>query len=86
FKMPSLTGSFPSRIGFRGTEDLGGGLQALFVLESGFAPDTGAMGQGGRLFGRQSYVGLKSGWGQIMLGRQLNMTYISQLKTDVMGP
>ncbi|WP_416104532.1 porin, partial [Enterococcus faecium] len=31
-------------------------------------------------------VGLKSGWGQIMLGRQLNMTYISQLKTDVMGP
>nr|WP_198983725.1 porin [Herbaspirillum sp. ASV7] len=86
FKMPSLTGSFPSRLGFRGTEDLGGGLQAMFVLESGFAPDTGAMGQGGRLFGRQSYVGLKSDWGQVMLGRQINMTYISQLKTDVMGP
>ncbi|MGO0790022.1 porin [Herbaspirillum seropedicae] len=86
FKMPSLTGSFPSRIGFKGTEDLGGGLQAMFVLESGFAPDTGAMGQGGRLFGRQSYVGLKNSWGQLMLGRQVNMTYLSQLKTDVMGP
>lgn len=86
FKMPSLTGSFPSRLGFRGTEDLGGGLQALFVLESGFAPDTGAMGQGGRLFGRQSFVGLKGGWGQVSLGRQINMTYIAQLKTDVMGP
>lgn len=86
FKMPSLTGSFPSRIGFRGTEDLGGGLQAIFVLESGFAPDTGAMGQGNRIFGRQSYVGLKSDWGQVTLGRQINMTYISQLKTDVMGP
>ncbi|BEV17306.1 porin [Herbaspirillum sp. DW155] len=86
FKMPSLTGTFPSRIGFRGTEDLGGGLQAMFVLENGFAPDTGALGQGGRLFGRQSYVGLKGGWGQLMLGRQINMTYISQLKTDVMGP
>jgi len=86
FKMPSLTGSFPSRIGFKGTEDLGGGLQAMFVLESGFAPDTGAMGQGGRLFGRQSYVGLKNNWGQLMLGRQVNMTYLSQLKTDVMGP
>src|SRR5450830_732782 len=34
-KMPSLTGSFPSRIGFKGTEDLGGGLQAMFVLEAG---------------------------------------------------
>ncbi|MBB5392325.1 MULTISPECIES: porin [unclassified Herbaspirillum] len=86
FKMPSLTGSFPSRIGFKGTEDLGGGLQAMFVLESGFAPDTGAMGQGNRLFGRQSYVGLKGDWGQIMLGRQVNMTYLSGLKTDVMGP
>jgi predicted porin len=86
FKMPSLTGSFLSRIGFRGTEDLGGGLQAIFVLESGFAPDTGAMGQGNRIFGRQSYVGLKSDWGQVTLGRQINMTYLSQLKTDVMGP
>ncbi|WP_288407804.1 porin [uncultured Herbaspirillum sp.] len=86
FKMPSLTGTFPSRIGFKGTEDLGGGLQALFVLENGFAPDTGAMGQGNRLFGRQSYVGLKGNWGQISLGRQVNMTYLSQLKTDVLGP
>jgi len=87
FKMPSLTGSFPSRIGFKGSEDLGGGLEAMFVLEAGFAPDTGSMGQGNRLFGRQSLVGLKSNsWGQIMLGRQVNMTYISMLKTDVMGP
>lgn len=85
-KMPSLTGSFPSRIGFKGTEDLGGGLQAMFVLETGFAPDTGALGQGNRLFGRQSFVGLKSDWGQVMLGRQVNMTYLSTLKTDVMGP
>lgn len=87
FKMPGLTGSFPSRLGFRGSEDLGGGLEAIFVLEAGFAPDTGAMGQGNRLFGRQSLVGLKSNsWGTVSLGRQVNMTYISTLKTDVMGP
>ena len=86
FKMPGLTGSFPSRIGFKGTEDLGGGLQALFVLEAGFSPDTGAMGQGNRLFGRQSFVGLKNNWGQIMLGRQVNMTYLAMLKSDVLGP
>jgi hypothetical protein len=75
-KMPSLTSSFPSRLGFKGTEDLGGGLQAMFVLESGFSVDTGAMGQGNRLFGRQSYVGLKDSWGSLMLGRQVNMTYL----------
>src|SRR5450830_1465124 len=85
-KIPSLTGSFPSRIGFKGTEDLGGGLQAMFVLEAGFAVDTGAMGQGNRLFGRQSYVGLKNATHSVMVGRQVNMTYLSTLKSDVMGP
>ncbi|ALK96805.1 membrane protein [Massilia sp. WF1] len=86
FKMPSLTSSFPSRVGFRGTEDLGNGLQAFFVLENGLAMDTGTQQQGGRLFGRQANVGLKGAWGSLTLGRQLNMTYISQLKTDVLGP
>jgi predicted porin len=85
-KMPSLTGSFPSRLGFRGTEDLGDGLQAIFVLEAGLAIDTGAMGQGNRLFGRQSYVGLKNQYGTLSLGRQVNATYIATLKSDVMGP
>jgi predicted porin len=85
-KMPSLTSSFPSRVGFRGTEDLGNGLQAFFVLENGLAMDTGTQQQGGRLFGRQANVGLKGSWGSITLGRQLNMTYISQLKSDVLGP
>jgi predicted porin len=85
-KMPSLTSSFPSRVGFRGTEDLGNGLQAFFVLENGLAMDTGTQQQGGRLFGRQANIGLKGAWGAITLGRQLNMTYISALKTDVLGP
>jgi predicted porin len=85
-KVPGLTGSVPSRIGFRGTEDLGGGLQALFVLEGGVNVDTGTSGQGNRLFGRQAYVGLKGGFGTVTLGRQTNMTFHSMLKTDVMGP
>lgn len=85
-KMPGLTGSFPSRIGFRGTEDLGDGLQAVFALETGFAPDTGAFGQGQRVFGRQAIVGLKNPYGTILLGRQLNMTYLVTLKSDVLGP
>ncbi|MFJ4294131.1 porin [Cupriavidus sp. NPDC089707] len=60
-----------SRWGMRGTEDLGGGLKGLFVLESGFNLDIGTMQQSNRLFGRQAFVGLqKAGIGQISLGRQ----------------
>ncbi|MBB5393179.1 MULTISPECIES: porin [unclassified Herbaspirillum] len=59
-----------SRIGFKGTEDLGGGLKAMFQLENGFSSDNGAMLQGGSLFGRQSWVGLQGGFGKIRMGRQ----------------
>src|ERR1700730_9283229 len=41
-----------------GTEDLGGGMKAIFVLENGFSVANGRLGQGGALFGRQAYVGL----------------------------
>lgn len=85
-KMPSLSGSFPSRIGFKGTEDLGGDMKAFFILESGFAMDTGVQGQGARLFGRQANVGLKNAYGVFTLGRQYNMTFYSSLKADVLGP
>lgn len=59
-----------SRWGLRGTEDLGGGLKAGFLLESGFNADAGTSGQGGRLFGRQGYVEIAGGWGGLRLGRQ----------------
>lgn len=60
-----------SRLGFKGSEDLGGGLKAVFQLESGIQADTGAFGQGGLAFGRQAYVGLVSSqWGGLTLGRQ----------------
>lgn len=59
-----------SRIGFKGTEDLGGGLKAMFQLENGFSSDNGALLQGGALFGRQSWVGLQGGLGKIRVGRQ----------------
>ncbi len=48
-----------SRWGLRGAEDLGGGLKAVFTLENGFDLDTGSANQGGRLFGRQAFVGLR---------------------------
>lgn len=60
-----------SRWGIRTKEDLGGGLNAGAVLESGFNVDTGASGQGGLLFGRQVFVSLNSATaGELRLGRQ----------------
>lgn len=59
-----------SRWGLRGTEDLGGGLAAVFQLEGGIDLDTGAAGQGGVLFGRQAFVGLAGGAGRLTFGRQ----------------
>ena len=60
-----------SRWGLKGTEDLGGGLAAIFQLENGFNVGTGALGQGGREFGRKAVVGLTgNGWGTVTLGRQ----------------
>ncbi|QBE61815.1 porin [Pseudoduganella lutea] len=64
-----------SRVGFKGTEDLGGGLSANFVVESGFNLDTGTSGQGGVLFGRQAWVGLSGAFGSVSAGRQLSPYY-----------
>ena len=85
-RVPSLTGALPSRWGMRGTEDLGGGLRAVFTLEQGFAPDEGTPNQGGRAFGRQSFVGLAGDWGSFTVGRQYSMLFWSILDADVMGP
>jgi len=85
-RMPSLTGTLPSRLGFRGSEDLGEGLRAVFTLEHGFGPDTGTANQGGRLFGRQAFVGLSGSWGTLSLGRQYTMLFWSLLDADILGP
>jgi predicted porin len=61
----------PNLWGVKGTEDLGGGIAAIFKLESGFNVDNGALGQGQRIFGRTSMVGLTdANLGTVTLGRQ----------------
>jgi len=62
-----------SRFGFKGTEDLGGGLKAGFQLESGFNSDTGASAT--TFFGRQSEVNLSGGFGAVRLGRFIAESY-----------
>jgi len=58
-----------SRWGIKGSEDLGGGLKANFLLEQGFNIDNGAQSQAGQAFSRQSYVGLSGGFGEVKLGK-----------------
>jgi predicted porin len=84
--MPSLSGKLPSRFGLRGVEDLGGGYKAFFVLENGFAVNNGALGYGGRIFGRAANVGIDSKYGTLTLGRQMNMTLYALTDADVIGP
>jgi predicted porin len=57
-----------SRIGFKGVEDLGGGLSAVFQLENGFTTDDGK--DNGGLFQRKAVVGLSGGFGTVLAGRQ----------------
>lgn len=75
-----------SRFGFKGQEDLGGGLKAVFTLESGLDSTTGASQQGGLLFGRQAFVGITAdqGWG-VTLGRQLSPSNVALGTADAMG-
>ncbi|MEB0136371.1 porin [Actimicrobium sp. CCC2.4] len=64
-----------SRLGFKGVEDLGNGLKALFVLETGINADTGGFAQSNTAFGRQSYLGLQGNFGTVKLGRQTTLLY-----------
>lgn len=59
-----------SRLGFRGSEDLGGGLSAFFILEAGYSVDTGNFASANMPFNRQALVGLRNGAGTLSLGRQ----------------
>lgn len=59
------------RFGLKGQEELGGGYRAIFTLENGFSITNGTLGQGGRLFGRQAFVGLENEqYGTLTAGRQ----------------
>jgi hypothetical protein len=76
-------GKNTSRWGLRGTEDLGGGLKAVFNLEGGILMDTGAAD--GALFKRQAYVGLEGSFGRVVIGRSFTSTYDTVIKFDPMG-
>jgi predicted porin len=74
-----------SRFGMRGSEDLGDGLRGIFTLEAGINLDDGTFGQGGIAFGRQAFVGLQGGFGQLTLGRQYSSAYFASNDFSAFG-
>jgi predicted porin len=91
----STDGNASSRLGFRGVEDLGGGLSAGFWLEAGLAADTGNMGSSNGLtaptngsaniFNRRSTVSLLGGWGELRLGRDYTPGFWNTTVFDPFG-
>lgn len=87
------SGNSSSRLGFRGVEDLGGGLKAGFWLEGAISPDTGT-GAGGSVsgadansfkFARRSTISLAGGFGEVRLGRELAVGYDKPSSYDPFG-
>jgi predicted porin len=73
-----------SRLGFRGSEDLGNGLRANFLLEQGIAVDSGGLTQGGLAWGRQAFVGLSKDWWSLSMGRQYSPMNLSLTESDAL--
>jgi len=87
-----------SRLGFRGTEDLGGGMSASFWLEAALLADngsfgttstnnqtTGTTGGGSLTFGRRATVSLAGAWGELRLGRDYSVQYYNRFGFDPFG-
>ena len=86
----SQSGNSSSRLGFRGVEDLGGGLKAGFWLEGAVKPDEGTGVGGGNTnpgfnFMRRSTVSLAGGFGEVRLGRELTAGYVRTSSYDPFG-
>jgi len=76
-------GESATRFGLRGKEDLGGGLAAVFTLESGIDLANGGLGNSnGEFFGRQAWVGVTGGFGTITAGLQYSPFLLSVFATD----
>ena len=75
-----------SRLGLRGSEDLGGGMSAFFNIEHRYNADTGAASDASRMWGGRSLVGLQGGFGKVSLGREYSTAFLgSQLQNDPWG-
>ena len=87
YGLTHLGGNTNSRLGFRGVEDLGGGLKATFQLEAGVGIDDGTdyFTGSGMAFRRISKLGIEGGFGAVSMGRELTASYLAVSRYDVFG-
>jgi predicted porin len=85
-RVPPISATLPSRLGFRLNKEVKPGLALTGTLEAGFNLDDGNSLQGGRLFGRQLFVGLKTNQGTFTIGRQYSMLLGAMFGVDQLGP
>lgn len=84
-RVPGITGTVASRLGFRFAKELAPGVTGIATLETGFNLDNGTLGQGGRIFGRQLFAGIDTPYGAFTIGRQYSML-IYAMDSDLLGP
>ncbi len=83
-RIPGITGTMASRLGFKANKDIGDGYSAFAVMELGVSPDDGTIRQGGRIFGRQLNFGMQTPAGRFAIGRQYSPFLFAT--GDLMGP
>lgn len=84
-RMPGVTGTVASRLGFKVSKQLVPGVNGIATLETGFNLDSATLGQSGRIFGRQLFAGVDTAYGTFTLGRQYSML-IYAMDSDLLGP
>jgi len=85
-RVPSITGTIPSRVGLRAAKEFAPGYKAIGTAEIGFNLDDGSLGQGGRIFGRQLFAGVDTPYGSFTIGRQYSMLLFGIGASDLLGP
>ena len=83
-RIPGITGTMASRIGFKAGKDIGDGYSVFATMELGVSPDDGSLRQGGRIFGRQLNFGMNTPAGRFTIGRQYSPFLFAT--GDLMGP
>jgi predicted porin len=81
----SSEGNSTTRIGLKGSMDVGSGYKANFNLETGGIDSDGGVNNGGDFFNRQMWAGLSSGWGEVRLGKQDSVVYQTMSGYDFNG-
>lgn len=81
----SSQGNSTSRIGLKGSMDVGGGTKINFRLETGGIESNGSVNNGGSFFDRQMWAGFSGSWGEVRLGRQDSVPFQTMIDFDFNG-